>query len=148
MAVNTEAVPARPPWYQGRYASWLVTTDHKRVGILYVSTSLLFFLGGGVLALLMRSQLATANEHFIVRGSYDELFTLHGTTMIFLVVVPILAGFGNFHVPLNIGEDLGRAPATDGDDLLGVDAVRVRLVVAEVQAPAAADLRRDRHVGE
>ena len=103
MAVNTEAVPARPPWYQGRYASWLVTTDHKRVGILYVSTSLLFFLGGGVLALLMRSQLATANEHFIVRGTYDELFTLHGTVMIFLVVVPILAGFGNFLVPLMIG---------------------------------------------
>ena len=103
MAVNTDAVPVRPPWYQGRYASWLVTTDHKRVGILYVSTSLLFFLGGGVLALLMRSQLATANEHFIVRDRYDELFTLHGTVMIFLVVVPILAGFGNFLVPLMIG---------------------------------------------
>ena len=103
MAVNTDAVPVRPPWYQGRYASWLVTTDHKRVGILYVSTSLLFFLGGGVLALLMRSQLATANEHFIVRDRYDELFTLHGTVMVFLVVVPILAGFGNFLVPLMIG---------------------------------------------
>ena len=103
MAVNTDAVPVRPPWYQGRYANWLVTTDHKRVGILYVSTSLLFFLGGGVLALLMRSQLATANEHFIVRDSYDELFTLHGTVMIFLVVVPILAGFANFLVPLMIG---------------------------------------------
>jgi cytochrome c oxidase subunit 1 len=103
VAVNTDAVPVRPPWYQGRYASWLVTTDHKRVGILYVSTSLLFFLGGGVLALLMRSQLATANEHFIVRDRYDELFTLHGTVMIFLVVVPILAGFGNFLVPLMIG---------------------------------------------
>jgi cytochrome c oxidase subunit I len=103
VAVNTDAVPVRPPWYQGRYANWLVTTDHKRVGILYVSTSLLFFLGGGVLALLMRSQLATANEHFIVRDRYDELFTLHGTVMIFLVVVPILAGFGNFLVPLMIG---------------------------------------------
>jgi cytochrome c oxidase subunit I len=103
VAVNTDAVPVRPPWYQGRYASWLVTTDHKRVGILYVSTSLLFFLGGGVLALLMRSQLATANEHFIVRDRYDELFTLHGTVMVFLVVVPILAGFGNFLVPLMIG---------------------------------------------
>jgi cytochrome c oxidase subunit I len=103
VAVNTDVVPARPPWYQGRYASWLVTTDHKRVGILYVSTSLLFFLGGGVLALLMRSQLATANEHFIVRDRYDELFTLHGTVMVFLVVVPILAGFGNFLVPLMIG---------------------------------------------
>jgi len=103
VAVSTETVPLRPAWYEGRYASWLVTTDHKRIGILYVSTSLLFFLGGGVLALLMRSQLATANEHFIVRDRYDELFTLHGTVMIFLVVVPILAGFGNFLVPLMIG---------------------------------------------
>src|SRR4029450_12973126 len=94
VAVNTDVLPARPPWYQGRYASWLVTTDHKRGGLLYVSAGLLCFLGGGVLALLMRSQLATANEHFIVRDRYDELFTLHGTVMVFLVVVPILAGFG------------------------------------------------------
>jgi cytochrome c oxidase subunit 1 len=96
-------VPVRPAWYEGRYASWLTTTDHKRIGVLYICTSLLFFIGGGVLALLMRSQLATANEHFITRGRYDELFTIHGTAMIFLVVVPILAGFGNFLVPLMIG---------------------------------------------
>ena len=48
MAVSTETVPVRPAWYEGRYASWLVTTDHKRIGALYVSTSLLFFVGGGV----------------------------------------------------------------------------------------------------
>ena len=104
MAVDTDAVPVdAPPWYEGRYASWLVTTDHKRIGLLYISTSLVFFVGGGVLALLMRSQLATPNEHFITRDSYNELFTMHGTTMVFLVVVPILAGFGNFLVPLMIG---------------------------------------------
>src|SRR6266511_1136425 len=78
-------------------------TDHKQIGILYISTTLVFFVGGGVMALLMRSQLATANEHFITRDGYDELFTLHGTTMIFLVIVPILAGFGNYLVPLMIG---------------------------------------------
>ena len=60
-------------------------------------------MAGGILALLMRAQLATPNEHFIRRDSYDELFTIHGTTMIFLVVVPILAGFGNYLVPLMIG---------------------------------------------
>ena len=103
MAVSSEPVPLRRAWYEGRYASWLVTTDHKRIGMLYISTSLLFFVGGGVLALLMRSQLATANEDFIVRDSYSELFTIHGTAMVFLVVVPILAGFGNFLVPLMIG---------------------------------------------
>jgi len=103
VAVSTEVLPARPAWYDGRVASWLTTTDHKRIGILYIWTSLVFFVGGGVLALLMRSQLATPNEHFITRDRYDELFTLHGTTMIFLVIVPILAGFGNFLIPLMIG---------------------------------------------
>ena len=98
-----EPVALRPPWYEGRFARWLVTTDHKQIGILYISTSLIFFVGGGILAMLMRGQLATPNEHFITRDHYNELFTLHGTVMVFLVVVPILAGFGNFLVPLMIG---------------------------------------------
>jgi cytochrome c oxidase subunit I len=90
-------------WKTGRVASWLVTVDHKRIGLLYIGTALLNFGGGGILALLMRSQLATPNEHFLTKNSYDEVMTLHGTVMIFLVVVPILAGFGNFLVPLMIG---------------------------------------------
>src|SRR5262249_16042903 len=69
---------------RGRYASWLATVDHKRIGIMYIATSLAFFVVGGILALLMRAQLATPNEHFIRRGSYNELFTIHGTTMVFL----------------------------------------------------------------
>ena len=103
MAVNVEPYPARVPWTRGRFASWLVTTDHKRIGILYIATSLFFFVAGGILALLIRAQLATPNEHFITKDSYNELFTMHGTTMVFLVVVPILAGFGNYLVPLMIG---------------------------------------------
>jgi cytochrome c oxidase subunit 1 len=103
VAVNAETLPARPSWSEGRFARWLTTTDHKQIGILYISSTLFFFVGGGVMALLMRSQLATANEHFLTRDGYDELFTLHGTTMIFLVIVPILAGFGNYLVPLMIG---------------------------------------------
>src|SRR5207253_7763921 len=87
----------------GRVAGWLTTVDHKRIGIMYILTSLVFFGAGGILALVMRAQLATPNEHFVTRNSYDELFTMHGTTMIFLVVVPILAGFGNYLVPLMIG---------------------------------------------
>src|SRR6266508_5898296 len=83
--------------------SWVTTTDHKRIGILYIWTSLVFFAAGGILALLMRAQLAQANEHFITKQSYNELFTIHGTTMIFLVVVPIFAGFANFLIPLQIG---------------------------------------------
>ena len=103
MAVNVERYPGRVPWTRGRFASWLVTTDHKRIGILYIATSLFFFVAGGILALLIRAQLATPNEHFITKDSYNELFTMHGTTMVFLVVVPILAGFGNYLIPLMIG---------------------------------------------
>ena len=91
------------PWWRGRYASWITTVDHKRIGILYLVTCLVFFGAGGVLALLMRTQLAQANQDFLTRNSYNEVMTLHGTAMVFLVVVPILAGFGNFLVPLMIG---------------------------------------------
>ena len=102
MAVNTEtAYPVT--WKNGRLASWLVTVDHKRIGIMYIVTSLVFFAGGGVAALLMRAQLATPDEHFLTKNSYNEVLTFHGTSMIFLVIVPILAGFGNYLVPLMIG---------------------------------------------
>jgi cytochrome c oxidase subunit I len=103
VAARAEPVPASIVVSRGRVSSWLSTVDHKRIGILYIATSLAFFVAGGILALLMRAQLATPNEHFIRRDGYDELFTMHGTTMIFLVVVPILAGFGNYLVPLMIG---------------------------------------------
>ncbi len=103
MAVRAEPVPVSEVFARGRVSSWLTTVDHKRIGLLYIVTSLVFFATGGLLALLMRAQLATPNETFITRDSYNELFTIHGTTMIFLVVVPIFAGFGNFLVPLMIG---------------------------------------------
>ena len=102
MAVRAEsAYPVT--WKEGRAASWLVTLDHKRIGILYILTSLGFFVLGGILAVLMRAQLATPNESFLTKNSYNEALTMHGTTMIFLVVVPIMAGFGNYLVPLMIG---------------------------------------------
>jgi len=103
VAVDVERAPYRADWRRGRVASWLTTVDHKRIGILYIWTSLAFFAIGGILALLMRAQLATPNEQFLTKNSYNEVVTMHGTTMIFLVVVPILAGFGNFLVPLMIG---------------------------------------------
>ncbi|HVC88789.1 MAG TPA: cytochrome c oxidase subunit I [Gaiellaceae bacterium] len=104
MAVNVEAAqPYRADWRGGKVTSWLTTVDHKRIGLLYIWTSLVFFAIGGVLALLMRAQLATPNEHFLTKNSYNQVLTIHGTTMIFLVVVPILAGFGNYLVPLMIG---------------------------------------------
>ncbi len=101
MGVRAET-PA-PQWQRGRFASWLVTVDHKRIGILYIATSGFFFAAAGIMALLMRTQLAQANLSVLERDGYNQLFTVHGTMMIFLVVVPVLAGFGNFLVPLMIG---------------------------------------------
>ena len=101
MAVRTETVS--PIWRDGRVTSWLTTLDHKRIGILYIVTAFGFFFAAGVMALLMRAQLAQANNDFITENSYNQLFTVHGTMMIFLFVVPILAGFGNYLVPLMIG---------------------------------------------
>jgi cytochrome c oxidase subunit 1 len=101
--VAARAEPPVPTWQRGRVVSWLTTVDHKRIGILYIVTSGLFFVAGGIMALLIRTQLAQANTDFITRDGYNELFTIHGTTMIFLVVVPILAGFGNYLIPLMIG---------------------------------------------
>jgi cytochrome c oxidase subunit 1 len=101
LATNVET-PV-PGWQHGRVASWLVTVDHKRIGILYLVTSGVFFLAGGVMALLMRTQLSQAGNDFLTKDSYNEVMTMHGTTMVFLVVVPILAGFGNFLLPLMIG---------------------------------------------
>jgi len=100
VAANDTAVPQ---WQRGRFASWFVSVDHKRIGILYIATSGIFFVAGGIMALLIRTQLAQADLGFIERDGYNELFTIHGTTMVFLVVVPILAGFGNYLVPLMIG---------------------------------------------
>jgi cytochrome c oxidase subunit 1 len=101
--VAARAETYRADWRRGRVASWVTTVDHKRIGLLYIGTSLVFFAGGGILALLMRAQLAQANEQFITKNSYNELFTIHGTTMIFLFIVPFWAGLANYLVPLMIG---------------------------------------------
>ena len=82
---------------------WLTTTDHKRIGIMYMVLSFAFFMVGGVEALLMRLQLAQADNTLLDPQTYNALFTMHGTTMIFLFVVPMIAGFGNYIVPLMIG---------------------------------------------
>jgi cytochrome c oxidase subunit 1 len=103
MAARAEPQRYRPDWMSGRVTSWLTTVDHKRIGILYIGTSLLFFVAGGVMALLMRTQLITPDSEFLTRDSYNQVVTMHGTTMVFLVVVPVWAGIANFLVPLMIG---------------------------------------------
>jgi cytochrome c oxidase subunit 1 len=101
--VASRAEPHIPAWQRGKVASWLVTTDHKRIGILYIATSLAFFTLAGVMAMVIRLQLAQADVDLVSAERYNELITLHGTAMIFLVVVPIFAGFANYLVPLMIG---------------------------------------------
>jgi cytochrome c oxidase subunit I len=86
-----------------QWLDWVLTTDHKKIGIMYLVLTFVFFILGGVEALLMRSQLAVPNNTLISGEHYNELLTMHGTTMIFLFVVPVMAGFGNYFVPLMIG---------------------------------------------
>jgi cytochrome c oxidase subunit 1/cytochrome c oxidase subunit I+III len=83
--------------------AWLSTVDHKRIGLLYLMTALVFFVVGGVEALLIRVQLAVPANTFLAPDTYNMLFTMHGTTMIFLVAMPALFGLANYIVPLQIG---------------------------------------------
>src|SRR5438270_1266850 len=86
-----------------RWVDWVLTTDHKKIGIMYLVLTFVFFMLGGVEALLMRAQLGVPNNTLLSAEHYNELLTLHGTTMVFLFVVPVMAGFGNYFLPLMIG---------------------------------------------
>ncbi|HTS88071.1 MAG TPA: cytochrome c oxidase subunit I [Gemmatimonadales bacterium] len=83
--------------------SWITTVDHKRIGILYGATAFLFFLMGGIEALIIRLQLAAPNQTLVTPDTYNQLFTMHGVTMIFLGVMPLSAMFFNFMIPLQVG---------------------------------------------
>src|SRR5437588_9326428 len=85
------------------WTSWITTTDHKRIGILYMVTTFVFFCLGGVEALMMRLQLGAPDNTLVTPAVYNQLFTMHGTTMIFLFVVPMFAGLANYFLPLMIG---------------------------------------------
>src|SRR5437588_4590796 len=111
--MNTTSVPipaphdiATPSESSGVLAilhDWLVTVDHKRLGIMYVVTGLVFLVIGGIEASLMRLQLAWPGLTLVPAETFNRLFTLHGTTMVFLVGIPIVFGFANYLVPLMIG---------------------------------------------
>jgi len=114
MSALTESVATRPvpqvvaakvtrPRTTKRWVDWVTTTDHKKIGIMYLVLTFVFFMMGGVEALLMRTQLAAPGQTILTGERYNELLTLHGTTMVFLFVVPVMAGFANYFLPLMIG---------------------------------------------
>jgi cytochrome c oxidase subunit I len=82
---------------------WLTTVDHKKIGILYIVNSFIFFFAAGILALVIRAELAVPGLQFVDERTYNQAFTMHGTIMLFLFIIPALSGFGNYIVPLQLG---------------------------------------------
>jgi len=96
--------PVATAGYRGGLYEWLTTTDHKRIGILYVVNSFVFFFIAGVMALAVRAELAQPGLQYLTdEHLYNQIFTMHATIMIFLFIIPMLAGLGNFAVPLQVG---------------------------------------------
>src|SRR5579862_9830694 len=106
MSSNAITIPGTQtearPWVDELHL-WLTTVDHKRLGILYIVSALLFLVVGGVEALIIRIQLIHSHNDFVSPQVFNQLFTMHGTTMIFFVAMPILFGFANYLIPLMIG---------------------------------------------
>ena len=97
-----ETLAVKRPAFAAIY-DWVTTVDHKKIGIMYIVYALIFLVIGGVEAILMRIQLARPNNHFVSPEVFNQLFTMHGTTMIFFMAMPIVFGFGNYLIPLMIG---------------------------------------------
>ena len=102
MATAEQTFPVARPRYTG-ILEWITTVDHKKIGVLYLFTTFFFFLSGGLLALAIRTQLATPDGTVLTAQQYNAAFTMHGTTMVFLFVVPVWTGFANFIIPLQLG---------------------------------------------
>src|SRR6202007_466104 len=106
MSSNAITIPGAQiearPWVDELHLC-LTTVDHKRLGILYIASALLFLVVGGVEALVIRIQLMHSHSDFVSPQVFNRMFTMHGTTMIFFVAMPVLFGFGNYLAPLMIG---------------------------------------------
>jgi len=106
MAADVMAFPGvqveSRPWVEILH-EWVTTVDHKRIGILYIAYALVFLVIGGIEATIMRIQLLHSHNHFVSPQVFNRMFTMHGTTMIFYVAMPVLFGFANYLVPLMIG---------------------------------------------
>src|SRR2546426_1875070 len=100
---TTTLTPQAATYRRSWILEWLTTVDHKKIGIMYIANAFIFFIAAGLLALVVRSELAVPGLQFLDDRTYNEAFTMHGTIMIFLFVVPVLSGFSNYIVPLQIG---------------------------------------------
>jgi cytochrome c oxidase subunit I len=100
---DTRSVTFRRPTAKSGFVGWLTTVDHKKIGILYGASAFVFLLIGGIEALIIRLQLAQPDAGVISAATYNELFTMHGVTMVFLVVMPLTAAFMNYVMPIQIG---------------------------------------------
>src|SRR5579863_4579094 len=98
----TSECPASPPVFL-RLHEWVTTVDHKRLGVLYILYGLIFLALGGIEATVMRLQLIRPHNNFVSPEVFNRMFTMHGTTMIFFVAMPLIFGFANYLVPLMIG---------------------------------------------
>jgi cytochrome c oxidase subunit I len=96
-------LPQAQPYRRAALYDWITTVDHKKIGIMYVISSFMFFLVGGLLALVIRTELASPGLQFVTEEQYNSVFGLHAINMIFLFVMPMLTGLGNYIVPLQIG---------------------------------------------
>ncbi len=103
MTMTTPELDRRHSPVTSRLHDWVTTVDHKRIGVMYLASSCVFLALGGLQALVMRLQLWLPNMELVSAGTFNQLFTMHGTTMIFFVVMPIQAGMANYLIPLMIG---------------------------------------------
>src|ERR1700675_2902509 len=101
MAIPSTTTAARP-WVEVLH-EWVTTVDHKRLGILYIVYALIFLVVGGIEATIIRIQLIRPHNDFVSPQVFNRMFTMHGTTMIFFVAMPLVFGFANYLVPLMIG---------------------------------------------
>src|SRR5215218_6890872 len=93
----------RRPVSSTGWKSWLFTVDHKKLGIMYGVAAMAFFVIGGIEALLIRAQLAGPDGKILSAGVYNQMFTMHATSMVFLFAMPMAAAFGNYFLPLQVG---------------------------------------------
>ena len=109
----------RRPTATTGFSSWFTTVDHKKIGIMYAATAMAFLVIGGIEALLIRLQLAGPNGTVLTASQYNTMFTMHGTTMVFLMGMPLAVAFGNYLIPLQIGARDVAFPRLERVRLLG-----------------------------